>query len=253
MRNYKHITFTVNDNIAHITLNRPEKHNALHPELMNELNELCQTLSKLTDIRVVILDAKGAHFCAGADLEWMRGQINTSFAKNKDDAIALGTFFHSLSTIPQPLIGVVRGKVFGGGLGLLACCDIVIADEAAQFCFSEVKLGLIPATITPYIIRKIGYSQARALFVSAELFDATKAQQIGLIHHLVTAKELNQFALQYALKLKQNAQLAMAQTKQLVDQFYPVEPQMIEFTAEMLAHVRVGDEAQERMQAFFNK
>jgi methylglutaconyl-CoA hydratase len=250
MRNYEHIKFMVEDEIAHITLNRPEKHNALHPELMTELSELCQTLSKLTDVRVVLLDAAGANFCAGADLEWMSGQINNTFDKNKDDAIALGTFFHTISTIPQPLVGVVQGKVFGGGLGLLACCDIVIATDEAQFCFSEVKLGLIPATITPYIIRKIGYSFARSLFVSAERFDAQTAHRIGLIHHVTKSDELTNFAQKYAQTLKQNGHLAMAQTKQLVDQFYPVEPQMISFTAEMLAHVRVGDEAQERMKAF---
>ena len=185
------------------------------------------------------------------DLEWMSGQINNTFNDNKEDAIRLGTFFHTLSTIPQPLIGVVQGKVFGGGLGLLACCDVVIAAEDAQFCFSEVKLGLIPATITPYIIRKIGYSHARALFISADRFDAAHALRIGLIHRLATANTVSETADRYATKLKANAPLAMAQTKQLVDQFFPVEPQMIDFTAEMLAHVRVGDEAQGRMNAFF--
>lgn len=251
MRNYEHIKFNVNDEIAHITLNRPQKHNALHPALMAELSELCQTLAKLTDVRVVILDAQGKNFCAGADLEWMRSQVNNPFEQNKEDAIALGTFFHTLSTLPQPLIAAVQGKVFGGGLGLLACCDIVVAADDAQFCFSEVKLGLIPATITPYIIRKIGYSFARSLFVSAERFDAKTAQRIGLLHHITPTNALAQFTLEYAQQLKQNGRLAMAQTKQLVDQFYPVEPQMIQFTAEMLAHVRVGDEAQQRMQAFF--
>ena len=251
MRNYKHLKFHVNDEIARITLNRPEKHNALHPELMEELSELCETLSKLTDVRVVLLDAAGKNFCAGADLEWMSGQINSSFNDNKADAIRLGTFFHTLSTIPQPLIGVVQGRVFGGGLGLLACCDVVIAADNAQFCFSEVKLGLIPATITPYIIRKIGYSHARALFVTADRFDAKQAHHIGLVHQLVDASELTVTADRYATTLKANGRLAMAQTKQLVDQFFPIEPQMIDFTAEMLAHVRVGDEAQERMQAFF--
>lgn len=251
MRNYKHIKFNVSDEIARITLNRPTKHNALHPELMTELSELCETISKLTDIRVVLFDAEGANFCAGADLEWMSGQINNSFNDNKEDAIRLGTFFHTLSTIPQPLIGVVQGKVFGGGLGLLACCDMVIAADSAQFCFSEVKLGLIPATITPYIIRKIGYSHARALFVSADRFNAEHALRIGLVHQLASDDTLQQAAMKHAIRLKANGRLAMAQTKQLVDQFFPVEPQMIDFTAEMLAHVRVGDEAQERMNAFF--
>jgi methylglutaconyl-CoA hydratase len=253
MRNYKHIKFQVDDEIARITLNRPEKHNALHPELLSEMTELCQTLSKLSDVRVVLLDAEGANFCAGADLEWMRGQINNSFDDNKQDAITLGTFFHTLSTIPQPLIGVVQGKVFGGGLGLVACCDIVIATDESQYCFSEVKLGLIPATITPYIIRKIGYSFSRSLFVSAERFTAETAHRIGLIHQVTSASNLADFSLKFAHRLKQNGRMAMAQAKQLVDQFYPIEPQMIDFTAEMLAHVRIGDEAQERMKLFFEK
>ncbi len=168
MRNYEHLKFHVADDIAHITLNRPSKYNALTPDVMTELTELCQTLSQLTNVRVVILKGEGKHFCAGADLEWMGSQINHPFEKNKEDAIALGVFFHTLSTLPQPLIGVVHGKVYGGGLGLIACCDTVISSHDAQFCFSEVKLGLIPATITPYIIRKIGYCYSRTFFVSAE-------------------------------------------------------------------------------------
>lgn len=253
MRNYQHIKFQVSDNIARITLNRPTKHNALHPELMTELSELCETLTKLTDVRVVLLDATGKNFCAGADLEWMQCQINQPFDDNKQDAIFLGTFFHALSTLPQPLIGVVQGKVFGGGLGLIACCDTVIAADTAEFCFSETKLGLIPAMITPYIIRKIGYSQARSLFVSAEHFTADTALRIGLVHHVRTQNELADFANTYAERLKHNGPLAMAQSKQLVDQFFPIEPQMIDFTAEMLAHVRVSDEAQERMKLFLEK
>lgn len=253
MRNYEHLKFHVADDIAHITLNRPSKYNALTPDVMTELTELCQTLSQLTNVRVVILKGEGKHFCAGADLEWMGSQINHPFEKNKEDAIALGVFFHTLSTLPQPLIGVVHGKVYGGGLGLIACCDTVISSHDAQFCFSEVKLGLIPATITPYIIRKIGYSYARAFFVSAEEFDAATAERIGLVHHVKKQAELDDFVLQYATQLKQNGRLAMAQSKQLVDQFYPIEPQMIDFTAELLAHVRIGDEAQERIQQFLTQ
>ena len=251
MRNYQHINFLNQDGVAHITLNRPAKHNALSPELVDELSELCDTLSQLTDIRVVLLKAEGNNFCAGADLNWMRSQIDNTFNENKEGAINLATFFHKLSTLPQPLIGVVQGKTFGGGLGLLACCDIVIAADDAQFCFSEVKLGLIPATITPYIIRKIGYSHTKALFVSAERFDVATAKTIGLVHKSCSGEQLNTVAVDYATRLKENGPMAMAQVKQLVDQFYPVEPQMIDFTAEMLAHVRVGDEAQERLKLFF--
>ena len=254
MRNYQYIQFNTVDEIAYITLNRPEKHNALHPAMMDELSELCDTLSQLTDIRVVILNASGTNFCAGADLDWMSQQVDNSFNDNKDSAIQLGVFLHKLSTLPQPLIGIAQGKILGGGLGLLACCDVVIAEIHAQFCFSEVKLGLVPAMITPFIIRKIGYSHAKALYLTAETFDSDHAKRIALIHHIVmTQQDLMPAAQKIAEKLKKNAPMAMAQSKQLVDQFYPIEPQMIDFTAEILAHLRTGEEAQARMNAFLKK
>lgn len=253
MRHYNYIKFETINEIGYITLNRPEKHNALHPALMDELTELCETLSKLTDIRVVILNAEGNNFCSGADLDWMSQQIDNSFNENKDSAIQLGVFLHKLSTLPQPLIGLVHGQVFGGGLGLIACCDIVIAATNSAFCFSEVTLGLVPAMITPYVIRKIGFSQAKALFLTAEIFDTVQAKNINLIHHQCEVTELKETAQKIAEKLKKNAPLAMAQSKQLVDQFYPIEPQMIDFTAEILAHLRVGEEAQERMKKFLKK
>ena len=254
MRHYNYITFETVDDIATITLNRPDKHNAVHPGMMDELTELCETLSKLTNIRVVILRAAGQNFCAGADLDWMTQQIHNSFNDNKDSAVQLGVFLHKLSTLPQPLIGLAQGKTLGGGLGLLACCDIVIAEQQAQFCFSEVKLGLVPAMITPFVIRKIGFSHAKALYLTAETFNSDRAKQIALIHQIVTSDhELMPAALELAQKLKKNAPLAMAQSKQLIDQFYPIEPQMIDFTAEILAHLRVGDEAQARMKAFLKR
>lgn len=253
MRNYQYIQFETSNDIATITLNRPEKHNALHPALMDELSELCETVSKLTNIRVVILQANGNHFCAGADLNWMAKQIECSFNENKDSAIQLGVFLHKLSTLPQPLIGVVHGKVMGGGLGLVACCDIVIAADDAHYCFSEVKLGLVPAMITPYIIRKIGFSHARALYLTAETFSSNHAKQIGLIHRVRKQDELNEAAQTLAEQLKHNAPIAMAHSKQLTDQFYPVEPQMIDFTAEILSHLRTSEEAQDRMNNFLKK
>lgn len=253
MRHYQHIQFETINDIATITLNRPAKYNALHPALMAELSELCETVSKLTNIRAVILKANGDHFCAGADLNWMAEQIECSFNDNKDSAIQLGVFFHKLSTLPQPLIGVVHGKAMGGGLGLIACCDIVIAAEDAQYCFSEVKLGLVPAMITPYIIRKIGFSHARALYLTAEIFSSEHAKYIGLIHRICKQEELNETAQKIAEQLKHNGPIAMAQSKQLTDQFYPIEPQMIDFTAEILSSLRAGEEAQDRMNTFLKK
>ncbi len=250
MRNFEHLTFRTEGETAYITLNNPEEHNAISPQLIDELSSLCDTIAKLSDIRVVLLKANGRNFCAGADINWMRSQVNNNFNDNKADAKNLSMLFHKLSTLPQPLVGVVQGKVYGGGLGLLACCDIVIASEKSAYCFSEVKLGLIPATITPYVIRKIGYSHCRALFVSAEIFSAEKAYQYGLVHKLCKVEELESKALKLIKQLKQNGAMAMAQSKQLLDQFYPIDVQMIDFTADMLAQVRVSDEAQQRMNLF---
>lgn len=252
MRQYEHLQFNTDNDIAHITLNRPAKHNALNPELMNEMKELCETIAKLTNIRVVILRGAGDHFCAGADIEWMQSQAARPFNDNKADAIEIGTFFHTLSTLPQPVIGVAQGKTFGGGIGLLACCDVVFAHPSATFSFSEVKLGLTPAMMTPFILRKIGYGQTRSLFVTGETIPAEKAQMMGLVQHLITNDQPDP-VVSYAMELKDNAPMAVAQTKQLVDQFFPVEPQMIDFTADMLAHTRTSDEAQERMALFLKE
>lgn len=252
MRQYEYIQFHTDNDIAHITLNRPEKHNALNPNLMHEMKELCETIAKLTNIRVVILRGAGNNFCAGADIEWMQAQADVPFNENKADAIEIGTFFHTLSTLPQPLIGVAQGKTFGGGVGILAACDVVFAYPDATFSLPEVKLGLSPAMMTPFILRKIGYGQTRALFVTGETISAEKAQMMGLIQHFITDDQPDP-VLSYAETLKDNAPMAVAQAKQLVDQFFPVEPQMIDFTAEMLAHARTSDEAQTRMALFLKK
>ncbi len=250
MQNTSFIQFNIKEQIAEIILNRPEQYNTLTPELIAELSILCESISQRTDIQIVLLKGAGKHFCAGADLNSMRTLATRPFNENKADALKLAHCFHKLSTLPQPLIGVVQGAVYGGGLGLVACCDVVLASEYAEFCFSEVKLGLIPATITPYIIRKIGYSHTKALFISAEKFQATFAREIGLIHKMVDPSKLNAEAEQLALRLKENSPLAMARSKQLVDHFYPIESGMIDFTAELLAHVRASDDAQKRIDIF---
>lgn len=252
MRQYEHLTFQTDNDIAHISLNRPQKYNALNPALMSELEELCHTIAKLSNIRAVILRGEGPNFCVGADINWMQSQADKPFNDNKTDAVTIGTFFHTLSTLPQPLIGVAHGQVYGAGIGLLACCDVVFAQPEATFSFPEVKLGLSPAMMTPFIIRKLGYSQTRALFVTGETFSAEKAQAIGLVHHIIP-HDTKDPVTSYAQTLKDNAPMAVAQTKQLVDQFFPVEPQMIDFTAEILAHARTGEEAQARMASFLKK
>ena len=249
MRSYQTLKFHTDNDIATIQLNATGSCPTLSHALIEEMEELCQTITKLTNIRAVILSGAGDHFCQSMSSTEHLTHAKQAFNDNKKSATRIGAFFHMLSTLPQPLIGVAHGHTTSDGIGLLASCDVVFADENATFQFDDVTRGLIPSLITPYIIRKIGYSHARALFTTAEIINALTAQRIGLIHHCTKQPDLLGIVTSYCEKLKRNGQQAVAQSKQLVDQFFPVEPQMVDFTAELLAHCRVGDEAQQALKA----
>src|SRR5438105_9018542 len=163
---------TLKNHILTITLNRPEKHNAFDDLLITELSAALSYAENNHPIRVVILKAKGENFCAGADLKWMQQMVNFSKEENTEDALKLSHLFHKLNHLTKPTIAVAKGKTFGGGIGLLACCDIVLAEENASFCFSEVKIGMAPATIAPYILAKFGQAACRRYFLTADRFSA---------------------------------------------------------------------------------
>ena len=238
-----------------ITLNRVDKQNAFDDHLLLALqNELDQAITNKT-VRVIVLKANGKHFSAGADLNWMQQMVNYNEAENIADALKLANIMYSLHNSPKPTIAMVQGGAFGGGAGLVAACDSAIAATNAHFCFSEVKLGLIPAVISPYVIKAIGARAAKWLFMSAEPFDAQRAKALGLVHHCVDENELLAFTLNYAEQLYTCMPTAVAEAKQLVDAVCgkPINEALLLETATLIAKKRVSVEGQAGLRAFLTK
>ncbi|MEN3001222.1 MAG: enoyl-CoA hydratase/isomerase family protein [Armatimonadota bacterium] len=244
----------VTDYVAHVSLNRPEVHNAFHPDLIARLTETFEQLREREDVRVIVLRGEGASFCAGADLNWMSAMANYSYAQNLDDARALARMFEVIDHCPKPVIARVHGAAMGGGVGLVAVCDLAVATPEARFAFSEVKLGLIPAVIAPYVVRKIGYGHARALFLTGERFDAETALRVGLVHRVVPAEQLDEAIQQIVANLLQNGPQAMAAAKMLLHatQTLPVD-ELRSLTIARIAELRVSPEGQEGIRAFLEK
>ncbi len=253
MSSYETLLLDINGPIATITLNRPDKHNAFNATLISELTTVAINVAQNKTVRAVIFAANGKNFCAGADLNWMKETANASPEKNRDEALALTKLLSALSAIPQPTIAKIQGKVFGGGIGIIACCDFSFCAADSQFCLSEVKLGLSAATISPYLLRAMGYTNALRCLLSAELMDAEQAKLSGLIYRVCPANQLDSTVSAFALTLSKNGPYAMQTTKELMQLLSPIDDKVLITTAEMLAKVRSGAEAKEGMQAFFEK
>ncbi|OGV50848.1 MAG: gamma-carboxygeranoyl-CoA hydratase, partial [Legionellales bacterium RIFCSPHIGHO2_12_FULL_42_9] len=206
-------------------------------------------------IRIIQIKANGKHFSTGADINWMQQSIRHSEAENITDAMCLADVLYTLYTSPKPIVTVVHGSAFGGGAGLIAASDIVIAGTSAKFCFPEAKLGIIPAIISPYVILAIGSRNAKWLFLTAEVFDASKANDIGLVHHCVPDVDLHDFAASYIQKMLVCAPGSMAACKTLVDDISgkPLSRQLLHQTATLIAKKRISREGQLGLRAFLNK
>lgn len=243
------------DSVFVVTFNRIDKHNAFDDTVLNALQ--ASLIDAIADpaIRVIMLKAHGKHFSAGADLAWMQCMANYSEQENFSDAMILARVMNTLYECPKPTIAVVQGATFGGGIGLIAACDIAIASNAAQFCFSEVKLGLIPAVISPYVIKAIGERAAKWLFMSGEVFIAEQAKHLQLIHYTVDETDLWPFALNYAQKLTSLPPNAVLDCKSLVNQVshQPITEELVKKTATLIAKKRVSTEGQKGLTAFLNK
>ncbi|WP_448566748.1 enoyl-CoA hydratase/isomerase family protein [Thalassotalea ganghwensis] len=241
--------------VATVTLNNPDKHNAFDDEIIAQLTSIFMDIGKRNDIRVMVLASTGKSFSAGADLGWMKRMANYSLEENLKDANALALMLKALNFLPQPTIAKIQGAAFGGAVGLASCCDIVIASEKASFCLSEVKLGLIPATISPYVINAIGQKACRRYFVTAERFFADKAKALGLVSEVVSSAELDKAVDEMILTILANGPEAVCQAKQLaLDVAYQdIDEALIELTSERIASIRVSAEGQEGLTAFFEK
>ena len=241
--------------VARVTLARPEKHNAFDAGLIAGLTDAFSALAKSPAVRAVILEAAGASFSAGADLDWMREQAQYDEARNLADARKLAGLMHVLDTLPKPTIARVQGPAYGGGVGLVACCDIAVASNHAVFSFTEVKLGLIPAVISPYVIAAIGQRAARRLFLTGERIDAGEAKRLGLVHETVPATELDARVEEILAFLLANGPEAMAAAKDLVFSVAdrPIDAALIEDTARRIAQRRASAEGMEGIAAFLGK
>lgn len=241
--------------VAHVYLNRPELRNAFDADTIAELTQTFKDLSQDNSLRAVVLGAHGKAFCAGADLNWMRAMADFSWAENHTDAARLANMLWTIASCPVPVIARVQGDCYGGGVGLVSCCDVVVASEHAGFCLSEAKLGLIPATISPYVIHAIGERAARRFFVTAERFSAERAQLIGLVHEVCHADVLHETTQQIVHSIVHNGPVAVRACKQLVKDIgkLPLNTDLRDLTARRIADIRASDEGREGLRAFLSK
>ncbi len=245
----------VEGGIARVTLNRPAVHNALDDKLIADLLATFEQIAADRAVRLVMLTGQGASFCAGGDLAWMRRTADYTYEQNLADAMMLARLLNTLNTMPQPTVALVNGPAYGGGVGLVACCDIAIAADTAKFSLSEVRLGLIPATISPYVVRKIGESNARRYFLTAEVFAAAEAQRMGLLHEVVAGADIETGAQYFVKRLREGGPAAQSASKELIARVAgaPIDEGLMADTAERIADARASGEGKEGTEAFLAK
>jgi len=251
---YETITVETTDRVARVTLNRPEVHNAFNIQMLLDLIDAFGKLGVDGDVRVVVLTGEGKSFCAGADLQWMREIIDYSYEQNLEESNTVADLMEVIYLCPKPTIARVNGAAIGGGTGLVAACDVAVAAESAKLSLSEVKLGLVPACISPYVIRRVGESRARELFLTGERLSAARAAEYGLVNRAVPDGELDVAVDELVEKLITSGPEAIATCKELLRRVpgHPID-EIKGFTAECIAKMRVSDEGQEGMAAFFEK
>jgi methylglutaconyl-CoA hydratase len=237
-----------------VTMNRPDSHNALNAALTEELTRCFEEISDDARVRVVVLAGEGRSFCAGADIGYMRETARLSYEENLEDARRLAMMYWTIDESPKPVVAKVQGAAMGGGAGLLAVADVVVADSEARFAFSEIKLGIAPATISPVVVRKIGVSHARALFLTGERFSAQRAREIGLVHRVVSKDGLGEVVEEKIEELLEGGPLAQATLKGLLRRLETTEPMEAPgLTARVISELRTGEEGQEGLAAFLEK
>lgn len=235
--------------IAFVTLNRPEVHNAFDDKLIAELTKVFKEIDKDESVRFAVISGKGKSFCAGGDINWMRSMKDYTRAQNIADSKKLAAMYKTIRGFSKPLLGVVHGFALGGGSGLAAVCDYVVAAEDAKFGFTETRLGILPAVISPYAIEKIGMSAARAYFISGMQFNAATAKDIGLVHRVVARGALDMTRDEIIREMLKAAPEASRKAKKLIDKVVGMGKGLADYTVETIAEARVSDEGQEGMAA----
>ncbi|MFQ5722141.1 MAG: enoyl-CoA hydratase/isomerase family protein [Candidatus Aminicenantales bacterium] len=253
-KEYQTILFQLQHEVLRLIFNRPQVHNAFNATMIAELDKALGRASRDQSLRVLVLSGQGKSFCAGADLNWMREIIHYSFQQNLGESLKLAEVLYKLYALPKPTVAMVNGTAIGGGTGFIAACDIAVASEEARFGLSEVKIGLVPAAISPYVIRRIGEAKAREYFLTGKRISAAKAMEIGLINEVVPKDKLEEKVKEIIELLLSSGPEALASCKLLIQKV----PQMSfeeakNFTAQMIAKLRVSEEGQEGMSAFLEK
>ncbi len=248
------IRYSVKDGVGRLVLNRPHRGNAFNRQMLNELGALLREISQDDDLRVLVITGEGKHFCAGGDLNWMRDMGKAPYEENYSDALTLYDTYRALEDVPVPVLSLVKGAVRGGGMGIVAISDIVVAAEGSTFSFSEVKIGVVPSVVSSFALRRIGFSAARRLFLTGEVFGPEMAREIGLVDEVVPAEDLEGVGEKFVREILKNAPKAVRRTKELLRLYRPFygEP-FRHITAHLLAMTRAGEEAQEGIEAFLSK
>jgi len=252
---YQTLTVTIDERIARVTLNRPELRNAFNEQSIAELALAFDELGRNELVRAIVLGANGSAFCAGADLNWMKKMAGYSDSENRADAMRLADMLRTIYACTKPVVAKVQGDCYAGGMGLVAACDIAVSADTANFCLSEVKLGLIPATISPYVIKAMGEQAARRYFITAERFDAQEAHRIGFVHEIVPAADLDTKVAGIVQALANNSPNAVREAKTLVRDVVgqPVTQALLEDTAQRIAGIRASLEGREGVASFLEK
>ncbi|OWW19269.1 enoyl-CoA hydratase/isomerase family protein [Noviherbaspirillum denitrificans] len=252
---YQTLIVAVDGKVATVTLNRPDVRNAFNETTIAEITQVFRELGQNADVRTIVLAANGPAFCAGADLNWMKKMAGYTHEENRADAAQLAEMLHTIYTCPKPVVAKVQGDCYAGGMGLVAACDIAVAVEATNFCLSEVKLGLIPATISPYVILATGENAARRYFLTAERFSAQEAHRTGFVHQVVAADALDATVADIVKALVANSPNAVKEAKRLVQDVagQPLTAELIADTAERIADIRSSEEGKEGVRSFLEK
>jgi len=251
----QHLLLAFEAGVATLTLNRPEVRNAFNDEVIAELTAVLVELGGRSEVRCIVLAASGTAFCAGADLNWMKRMAGYDRAQNLEDAAALARMLRVLYECPKPTIARIQGDVYAGGTGLVAACDIAVSVDSANYCLSETRLGLIPATISPYVVRAMGPRAAHRWFLTAERFGAAEAHRIGLVHEVVAAGALDAKVGEIAQALVHAGPQAVKACKALVQDVaqQEISAALVQRTVEGIADIRVSDEGREGIQSFLQK
>ncbi len=251
---YETVKYEKENQIARVTFNRPEIHNAFNSTVITEMSDIFKQIKSDKEIRVVLMTGEGKSFCAGADLNWMRGVIKQTFEENLAESKALADLFYDIYSCTRPVIGRINGAAIGGGTGFVAVCDIAIAARSAVFSFSEVKIGVVPACIGPYVIKKMGEGKTRELFITGERMNGDRAYEVGLVNRVVEAEKLDDEVDKLVKSILSSGPEAVAMAKKLISTVPGMPPDEFKpYTAEMIAKLRISNEGQEGMDAFLNK